>query len=64
MGKIAGSFDPINGKIYNPISNMQEGKNDDYSTHIHEIQHANFQNITVLGNTIKILMIEWVLLTS
>ena len=59
MEKITGSYNPFEGRVTNPISNMKASDvRIDYSTFIHEIQHLHFNLFSVIGKIIEVLRIE------
>ena len=59
MEKITGSYNPFEGRVTNPISNMKASDvRIDYSTFIHEIQHLHFNLFFVIGKIIEVLRIE------
>ena len=59
MERITGSYNPFEGNVINPISNMKASDEmADYSTFVHEIQHMHFNRCTVIGSVIELLQTE------
>lgn len=59
MGKTAGRYDPVRGKIIDPIWNMKRKDDlDAYGTLVHEAQHVHFNHLTLIGGIIEMLGFE------